>query len=52
MANSPGIRRKSLLSEQSPTIGRKSAFFKESKISEEELIILITKLREALFEVY
>ncbi|CAD8195288.1 unnamed protein product [Paramecium pentaurelia] len=52
LANSPGLRRKSLLSESSPTIGRKSAFSKESKITEEELITYITKLREALVEVY
>lgn len=36
--NSPGFRRRSLLSESSPLLGRKSGFSKESKITEEELI--------------
>ncbi|CAD8115421.1 unnamed protein product [Paramecium primaurelia] len=52
IANSPGIRRKSLLSESSPLIGRRSVFSKESKVTEEELLNYIKQLREALVEVY
>ncbi|CAD8103195.1 unnamed protein product [Paramecium sonneborni] len=52
LLNSPGLRRKSHVSESSPTIGRRSGFSKESKITEEELISYINKLREALVDVY
>ncbi|CAD8115521.1 unnamed protein product [Paramecium sonneborni] len=52
VANSPGIRRKSLLSESSPLIGRKSVFSKESKVTEEDLLNYIKQLRDALIEVY
>lgn len=34
----PGIRRRSLLSDLSPMTGKKSAFFKDSKITDDLLL--------------